>query len=185
MISEKKNFREKYKEIRKNIDEKIRQKENQEIYFDFFALDEYKNAKSVFIYVSFGDEAETLSIIEKILADGKRVSVPLCHSESYHMSAVLIDSLDSLKKGAYGIMEPAKKGTILEKDEIDLIVVPGICFSKDGSRIGYGGGYYDRFLEDYKGFSVGFAFSECIAEYVPTEDTDKKVDLVISGKKRW
>ncbi len=184
MINEKKDFRKKYREIRKNIDDKKREKENQEIFSDFLELNEYKNAKSVFIYVSYGDEVETLSIIEKILADGKRVSVPICHKESHHMSAVLIDSLNCLKKGVYGILEPDANGIILEKEDIDLIVVPGLCFSEDGYRIGYGGGYYDRFLDGYKGVSVGLAFSECIAEKVPTEKTDKRVDIVITGKKR-
>ena len=184
MISEKKDFRKKYREIRKNIDHKIRQKENQEIYSEFLELNEYKNSKSVFVYVSCGDEVETLSLIERMIADGKRVSVPLCHKESHHMSAVLIDSLSCLKKGAYGILEPDANGRAIKKDEIDIIVVPGLCFSEDGYRIGYGGGYYDRFLDGYNGLSVGFAFSECIAEKVPTEETDKKVDIVITGKKR-
>lgn len=184
MISEKRDFRKKYKEIRKNIDEKKRQKENQKIYSEFLELDEYNSAKSVFIYVSYVDEVETIPIIEKMIADGKRVSVPLCHKESHHMSAILIDNLNCLKTGAYGILEPDKNGTVLEKEEIDLTVVPGLCFSEDGYRIGYGGGYYDRFLEGYKGFSVGLAFSECIVEKVPKEETDKKVDIVISGKER-
>lgn len=184
MISEKKDFRKKYREIRKSIDEETRQKENQEIYSAFLALEEYKKAEFVFIYVSYGDEAETLSLIERMIADGKRVSVPLCHKESRHMSAVLIDSINCLKKGAYGILEPDANGATINKEDIDLCVVPGLCFSGDGYRIGYGGGYYDRFLDGYKGFSVGLAFSECIVKKVPTEETDKKVDIVISGKKR-
>lgn len=183
MSIEKKDFRRKCREIRKNIDEKQREKENQEIYAAFFELPEYKNAKSVFAYVSYGDEVDTISVIERILADGKKVLVPLCHKESHHMSAVLIDALSDLKKGAYGIPEPDENGIVFEKDDIDLIIVPGLCFSEDGYRIGYGGGYYDRFLEGFNGLSVGFAFSECIVKSVPTEKTDKKVDIIISGKK--
>lgn len=182
MTNEKKDFRKKYREIRKNISAEKKQRENKKIYESFFKLPEYEKAKTVFAYVSYKDEVETLSIIEKMIQDGKVVSVPFCHTETHEMSAVIIESLSCLKEGAYGILEPDECGRKLKKDEIDLVVVPGLCFSEEGYRIGYGGGYYDRFLEGYKGFSVGLAFSDCIAKEIPTDNTDKKVDKVIFPK---
>ncbi len=187
MMSEKEDFRKKYKDIRSSIDQNKRENENQEIFSRFIELDAYKKAHTVFIYVSFGDEADTHRIIKKALEDKKYVTVPVCNKESHTLSPVLIEDMFCLEEGAYGILEPKLESfyNVVEKSSIDLAVVPGLCFSEDGSRIGYGGGYYDRFLEDFKGISVGLAFLDCIADSVPTEENDRRVDMVISaGKER-
>lgn len=184
MMENKKSFRKRYKEIRSKIETEKKERENQDIFLQFINLDEYKKASTVFIYVSFGDEVDTLGLIKKALEDKKYVAVPVCDKESHIMSPALIKDITCLREGAYGILEPFDNYDVVENDSIDVTVVPGLCFSTDGSRMGYGGGYYDRFLKEYKGFSVGFAFSDCMAENIPNEEYDRKVDLVISGKRK-
>lgn len=145
----------------------------------------YRKAKVVFIYVSFGSEADTHGLIRKILADGKRAAVPLCDTKSHTMCAVEITDMGQLAAGSYGILEPRaemlESGELEEvgTDEIDLAVVPAAVYDKSGARIGYGGGYYDRFLRNFDGVSVGIAFSQCVTECLPSDAWDETVDMVI------
>ena len=100
------------------------------------------------------------------------------------MFPVEIGSVDQLETGSYGILEPKKEllqsGVLKigDKTDIDLAIVPVLGFDKHGGRLGYGGGYYDRFLEGYTGVSVGIAFSECLVESVPAEKHDIKLGKI-------
>lgn len=142
------------------------------------SLSEYKNAECVFCYVSKKGEADTTLLLERILLDKKRLLVPRCTDKCGNMEAVEIKALSWLKEGYYGIKEP-EKGEVTEKSEIDLCIVPGIAFDEDGYRIGYGGGYYDRFLKDIKAYTVGICFKELKAESIPKEENDISVNNVI------
>lgn len=179
MIEEKKRLRSEFKKIRNSIEKSVRASESERIIEKLLETEEYRNAKTVFAYVSFGSEVETYNLLERILSDGKRLAVPLCDTDSRIMSAVWIEDLSQLVCGSYGIPEPPQKGITLGKKEIDLIVVPGLCFDRSGIRLGYGGGYYDKFLCGFKGDSVGLAFSRCITESLPSEEFDCKVDRII------
>lgn len=182
-------YRKKYTEIRASIDDKRRDIENKIIADKLFDMDEYKSAETVFVYVSYGTEVDTKKIIKKMLTDGKRVAVPLCDTESHTMSLILTDGLERLTKGAYGIYEPNRdevlRGEMTEitESQVDLAIVPGLCFDVNGNRLGYGGGYYDRFLENFNGFSVGLAFSDCVTEFLYTEEHDCRVNRVIHAEK--
>lgn len=180
MIGEKKHLRAELLKVRNSIPEQIRHAESEKIVKRLFESELYKNAKSIFVYVSVGSEVETSGLIDRIIDDGKRVAVPLCNKADRTMTAVLIDSADDLKIGAYGIPEPENADRVLPKDKIDLIIAPAIAFDRDRMRLGYGGGYYDKFLCDYKGSSIGLAFSECIKDKLPSDEFDCRVDRVIS-----
>ena len=98
------------------------------------------------------------------------------------MTFYKINSLDELVEGYYSIKTPPKiEKNIIKKDEIDLILVPGVGFDKNNYRIGFGGGYYDRYLKDFKGYTISLAFKEQIVEKVPTNEFDLPVDLVITN----
>lgn len=184
-MSDKRNLRRLYKKIRVCIDDGRRAAEEDEIFDMLINSDEYKSASSIFVYVSFGSEVSTIRFIKKALCDAKIVTVPLCDTKSHTMRLIRIDDISRLEAGAYGISEPkrtlAESGELkeLQSDEIDVAIVPGLAFDGFGARLGYGGGYYDRFLAGFKGRSIGLAYTECMAESLPTDKFDCKVDKVI------
>ena len=148
---------------------------------DRFEAEEYRVAKTLLIYISVGSEVETEAIMHRATADGKRVAVPLCRTDTCTMEAYAIDSFDELEPGSYGIPEPKIHGGCpISKDEIDLIIVPGLGFDECGFRMGYGKGYYDRYLKDFKGISIGLCFEECLLDEVVHDKHDVNVHKVIT-----
>lgn len=172
----KNELRKKYREIRQNSD-----KTADEIIFNkVISCDEVKNAENIFCYISVNDEVSTEKIIKYLLEAGKTVSVPLCVDKG-KMIAVKISSFYDLKEGMYGIPEP-KSHTEFEKQMLDLIIVPALAFDKEGYRLGYGGGYYDRFMANSKAFKLGICRSELYVEALPHAEFDIKVDKVITER---
>ena len=161
-------------ELKKNLDEKIRNV--------FFETDEYQKAKIIFIYVSMNEEFDTIEIIKRILSAGKRVCVPKVLGRT-KIEAIEIKSLDDLNEcGSYGISEPSVDGTILS-EEVDLSIVPGLAFDKDGKRLGYGGGYYDRFFEKYpNSFKISLCYAYQLVTDVYHMPYDISIDMIISEK---
>ncbi len=143
------------------------------------ALDEYKNAETVFTYVSVGAEADTRLFIGRAICDGKTVCVPRCgERERNQMQAIKIASLDALTTGRYGIPEP-QSGEVVPFSEIDFAVIPCLCADSLGNRLGHGAGYYDRFLVDFHGFSLVLCRQELKVDAVPTEAHDIPANKVI------
>lgn len=140
-------------------------------------FDEYKDAKTVFCYVSAGSEVDTHDLIKEILPL-KRVVVPYCTDKCGNMIAVEIKSFDELKEGFFGIPEPVNPKEF-PKEKIDFAIVPAIAFDKDGFRLGYGKGYYDRFLSDINPFKLGICKEELLAESLPHDEYDVKMDSVL------
>jgi 5-formyltetrahydrofolate cyclo-ligase len=134
---------------------------------------EFKSAKVVGAYFAFGSEVKTDLIIEKAKMQGKKVALPSVEGDS--ISFYEMSSGKYLVKGRFGIMEPMPYGPI---DRIDLIVVPGVAFDKNGYRLGYGKGYYDRFLSSGHGFSIGLAYEFQLLEDLPHYSRDKRLDAV-------
>lgn len=146
-----------------------------------FDSKEYKNSKTIMFYVSFNSEVNTSIMIKESLKD-KRVCVPIMKEKK--LVASLIKSTKELnKKNKHGIVEPSRIKKI-EKSKIDLVVVPGVAFDKNNHRIGYGKGFYDRFLENFKGKKIGLAFSIQLLEIIPKREWDVRVDKVITEKSR-
>jgi len=138
----------------------------------------FKEAKTIFCYVSAGSEPDTSLVLEEILKSGKVLAVPKCLDKNGNMAAIKIKSLSELIVGSFGIKEPVC-GEVCKKSEIDLCVVPGLSFDKDGFRLGYGGGYYDRFLKEKDVYSIGICFNELYSERLPREENDIAVDEVL------
>lgn len=144
-----------------------------------FQTDFYKNAKTIYTYVAYNREVETKHIIAKAWADGKDVAVPRVEGDV--MNFYLIKSFDELKSGCMGILEPATN--IPANDESALMIMPGVAFTKDGNRIGYGGGFYDKYLEAHPGLKkLAVAFEFQFMEEVPTEPTDICPEMIITEK---
>ncbi len=133
----------------------------------------FNSAKSMGAYFAFGSEVRTDLILGEAKKLGKQVALPSIEGDKivfYEMSAAKY-----LVKGRFGIMEPLPYGKITE---LDLIIVPGIAFDSTGYRLGYGKGYYDRFLLEHQTFSVGLAYSFQLVERLPHGRQDMKLDAV-------
>lgn len=144
------------------------------------AYKEFQDAKTVFCYVSYNGEVDTINLLSDILKT-KTLVVPYCIDNDGNMIAVKISSADNLEKGMYGIPEP-KNPVPFPKEEIDFVIVPGVAFSKDGYRLGYGKGYYDRFLSDITPYKLGVCKKELFLEKLPHNEFDIKMnDVLVIG----
>jgi len=131
------------------------------------------------LYASFRSEPETMHLLEKLLERNVCVALPKCRKNGI-MEAFIVKDVCSLQSGTYGILEPQEEFHV-PPEEISLVLVPGCAFGKDGSRIGYGGGYYDRFLLQCKqAVKVGLCYSSCLANRLPREKFDVAMDVVIT-----
>lgn len=140
-------------------------------------------ARHLFIYVHFRSEVETLPLIERFLAAGKTVSVPLTLRKEQRLSAVRItDPAAQLSPGCFGILEPTQEQTAADPAGIDLALIPGSVFDQFGGRLGYGGGFYDRFLSQDapQALRVALAYAMQLAEHVPLEAHDQLMDLIVT-----
>jgi 5-formyltetrahydrofolate cyclo-ligase len=134
---------------------------------------EFRSAKIVGAYHAFGSEVRTDMIIEQARALGKKVALPSVEGEN--LAFYELSSGKYLVKGRFGIMEPLPYGPV---NKIDLLVVPGIAFDKKGYRLGYGKGYYDKFLAQKKIFAIGLGYSFQLLERLPKGKYDKRLDAV-------
>ena len=140
----------------------------------------FKEAKCIFCYLSFGTEIDTYRIIDHILEAGKKLVVPKCTTAGGDMIAVELKSRDELKDGMYGIKEPVSD-IPYDKEGIDLAIIPALAFDTKGFRLGYGKGYYDRFLADTDMKTIGICHKELLVTKLPHNEFDISVDKVITG----
>ncbi|MEE1312471.1 MAG: 5-formyltetrahydrofolate cyclo-ligase [Lachnospiraceae bacterium] len=142
---------------------------------------EYKEAETIFCYVSFGKEVETYEILKDALKKGKKVGVPLCIQKGV-MEVRNIHSMDDLQPGAYGILEPKKETEVMKKEELTYGIIPCVTCDKYGNRMGHGAGYYDRYLSGTKMIKAIVCFEEIMEKNVPVTSLDITMDQVISQK---
>ena len=170
--------------MRSRIPAKIRTEKSQIIMKKLRSLQAYKEAKLILVYVSIRSEVETHSFINEAFEDGKRIAVPLTISKAKVLLPCEISSLDELTPGTWGILEP-DKNNIPEVDSkgIDLAVVPGLAFDSHCNRLGFGAGYYDRFLPSLRksAATIGICFDEQLVEQLPVESFDVPLDSVLSN----
>ncbi|NLI60335.1 MAG: 5-formyltetrahydrofolate cyclo-ligase [Clostridiales bacterium] len=136
-------------------------------------------------YVSIGNEVRTVGIIEKLLEEGKNVSVPLCIPERTGLVASRIYHLDELEPSYFGLLEPKKEFIRpVEPQAIEMILIPGLAFDRKGNRLGLGKGYYDRFLTRLSAnvLKIGLAYRFQIIEEVPIGSWDVPLDIIITDK---
>ena len=148
------------------------------------SLYQYRSAELVLTYVSKELETDTLRLIEKAWADGKKVAVPKCIDGTRFMRFYYITDFCQLERSSFGVMEPIEDicEGLAAVPEKSICIVPGMAFDSEGYRLGYGKGYYDRFLSDYKGVKVGVCYSDCIKWTLPRGKYDKPVDILITDR---
>jgi|SRR5699024_10607196 len=141
----------------------------------------WKEANVIGLTCSTDIEWDTMSIIQKAWIEGKQVAVPKTDSSKPTMKFYLIENESQLKVGYGGILEPIVEETsFIDKFEIDLLIVPGIVFDEYGYRIGFGGGYYDRFLTDFTNKTVSLLSSKQLVDKLPIEKHDINVQYLIT-----
>ncbi|WP_409270658.1 5-formyltetrahydrofolate cyclo-ligase [Neobacillus sp. SCS-31] len=141
----------------------------------------WEKTEVIGITISRPPEADTYKIIENAWREGKRIAVPKCLPATREMQFRYLTDFSQLEKVYYGLLEPMVERTApAEPNDISLLVVPGLAFSRSGYRLGFGGGYYDRFLADYKGETVSLAFNSQMVEDLPIEKHDLPVGLILT-----
>jgi 5-formyltetrahydrofolate cyclo-ligase len=148
------------------------------------ALPEWQAARTLLIHAAFRSEMETRGLMAAALEQEKRVCVPQCQVEGLLIIPRRIQGLMDLKPGAYGIPEPdAGACPAVAPEELDLVLVPGAVFDRRGHRLGYGAGYYDRFLPRCsRALSLGFGFSLQLIERLPELPHDVRVQALVTEK---
>ena len=173
MIMDKETLRKKALENRNQISEAKRREKSKAIIEKLEGLEEFSQAEKVLAYYSFGSEVETKEVLEK-WAEEKQLYLPKLNEDSSFQAL----PYGPLKENRYGIPEPAE-GKPAEK--LDLIILPGVAFDRNGGRLGMGKGYYDRFLADMKGvLKIALAFQEQVLDSVPLSTYDENVNLIIT-----
>ncbi len=145
----------------------------------FLGTDFYKSASTILFYLSAKNEADTFNAIKAALADGKKTAVPITDTKTNTLTLSYIDSLDCLKEGAFGILEP-KLIIPCEDCDIDVAAVPGLVFDRNGGRIGYGKGYYDRLFCRLNAVKTALCYDFQLVERVCTEQHDVPMDFIIT-----
>lgn len=140
----------------------------------------YKNAETVFAYLAFGNEVNADAVIEQALLDGKTVCVPLVIG-AHEMQAVKLSSLTAVTEGAYGIRTVQKNASVIDEQQIDFVLVPGLGFDLSGGRIGMGAGFYDRFLiKCINAVKAGITYDILLRSKIICDEHDVKMDYVIT-----
>lgn len=143
----------------------------------FAASEAYHQAKTIYGYLPYNQEVRTTQMLQKALDDGKRVAVPKCYGDE--MRFIYLDDLSQVEKGYCGIPEPIADGPIAD-DKTALVLMPGLAFTKEGARMGYGGGFYDKFLAAEPHHpTLALCYDFQMVEHLDTEAHDIPVDTVI------
>lgn len=145
---------------------------------NFLSLPEVQRANTCFLYRSFSTEADTMPVIEALLSAGKTVLLP--REEGIEMAACPYRAGDRLLRNTHGIEEPI---TPPYEGKIDVILLPLLAVDVHGYRLGYGGGFYDRFLKKSGALKVAYCFEEQVVEEVPKEEHDEKLDVLVTDKR--
>ena len=162
----------------------VEDRENKEklIAFNLFSLDFFKSADCIFLYCAHDGEINTDMICDEAEKLGIKTAYPYCE-DRYGLMEFYFASRKNLIKGMYGIYEPDKeKSQKAVFTENSLCIVPGVTFGKKGERLGYGKGYYDRFLSSFRGKKLALSFEECLSDEIPMEAHDIKIDYLITDK---
>ncbi len=172
---------------RASINDKSRKRMDKEIFDKVISLEEYSKCDTVLIYASYNGEVDTYSLIDRCIKDGKRTACPVCRLDEdvAKLDFYCISSRNDLIEGYRGIPEPDTERCtrIADTDIFDaLIIVPLVAFDKDRNRLGYGKGFYDRFLAAHKyKHVIGLAYSCQECDTLPVDENDVRLDMVVCG----
>ena len=145
-------------------------------------LPAFQKADTVLCYLAAGSEAETRGIIEACLRTGKCVGLPRCYEDSRMEFMPVTHVSQANERSAFGISEPPH-GEPIDPGDADLCIVPALAFDRRGFRLGYGMGFYDRYLKRFSGVAAGLCFEESLRDTLPTNRNDRPVHLIITEQR--
>lgn len=177
----KKELREKFTELRMSLDKKSADEKSNEIHQHLFASNAFKNSKTIHTYVSMNhrNEVDTFQLIDQALQMGKNVVIPRIEDD-IELSHHQIRGTENLKKNDWGVPEPTGEGSV-EPEDLDLILVPMLSGDRFRNRLGYGKGYYDRFLKQTDAVRVGLLFDiQMYDERLPVNKYDVQLAMLIT-----
>jgi 5-formyltetrahydrofolate cyclo-ligase len=183
----KKELRKKVQETRDSLDPEQRQLLSAEVGENLWSIPEFNQAETLLFFLSFRSEVDTKPMIIRALEEEKAVCVPCTDMETKAMMASRIMNLDGdLRMGNYNILEPREECLRpVSPERLDVVLMPGVAFDLTGGRLGYGGGYYDRFLESCspRCLLIALAFELQIVEHVPCADHDIHIHKIVTEKR--
>ena len=144
--------------------------------------DEFSKADTVLLYYPINNEISPLEIFEKAQNAGKTVGFPRCDAQNTSLTFCKVTDLNQLKIGHFGLPEPDESCERIICNEKTLVLVPALLFSESGHRLGYGKGYYDRFLRDFEGVSIGLSYSKTLCASLQHEEHDVPLDMIITER---
>lgn len=180
----KKELRDKYKQIRRDMTAEVKNERDNQIFSRLINMEAYKKSKLVLTYVSTDIEVDTISFIEYALKDNKIVAVPRCVDGTRDMDFYVIKSVNDLEEGSFSVLEPVpEKCEKLKNFDNAFCIVPALVYDSYGYRLGYGKGYYDRFLSAHKNmFLVGIGYCCCMVTKLIHGHFDVAVNTIVTEK---
>ena len=180
----KKNIRDRIKAERAQMTDAERAPLDAAICARFLSLASYRYADTLLLYAPIPGEIDVLPIARAALADGKKVAFPLCRPDDRTMTFRYVGSENDLAPSHYGIREPDESLPAYDpaSGELAVCVIPALAFDREGFRVGYGGGYYDRFLNGFSGSRVGLVYRRFVIDKAPRGRFDTAADAVITEK---
>ena len=186
ILSQKKELRKEAKSYRKSLSESDRLDKSSTIISNLKALKDFQKAKVILMYASLPDEVETLSLIRELVEEAKsQVYCPVTRGDE--MEFYRISSLEDLKEGNFHVLEPealAESQLEIQKDIRYCMLMPGLMFDKKGNRLGYGKGYYDKYLarvpKDVNLTTIALSYESMVKDAIPAEETDWRADYIVT-----
>ncbi len=152
----------------------------------FFASRQYRENDMLFCYVSTEIEVDTREILRRAIADGKTVAVPRCVDGTREMDFYILQDMSALESGSFGVLEPnpalCRKVTDFSEG---LCIIPALAFDKSGYRLGYGKGYYDRFLAKFSGETLGLVYDCCFYDSLPHGKFDRAAQWILTESEMY
>ena len=173
---DKKELRAKVRAQKRAMTEEQIVRKSQALAEQFVRSEAYRNAKSIYGYLPYNQEVRTVPMLEQAQKDGKRVAVPKCYDDE--MRFIWLDDLTRVEKGYAGIPEPIDDSPVAD-DPTALVLMPGMAFDPQGHRIGYGGGFYDKFLAKESHPTLALCYDFQVFDSLETEEFDIPVDCVL------
>lgn len=177
-MTDKRSLRKELLHIRDGIPENERRDNSVRIAQRICMTDEYRSAGLILTFLSVGSEVDTEPLIRRAFADKKLVAAPRCSVGNHSMEFRIFSDMTGLRTGAYGIREPDVLCEAVHSFDGSICITPALAFDPRGMRIGYGGGYYDRFLSGFTGISIGVCCDGFILDTIPADEYDQAVDMI-------
>ncbi|MCK9364784.1 MAG: 5-formyltetrahydrofolate cyclo-ligase [Syntrophales bacterium] len=183
-IADKKELRKRILKIRNALPPEERAVKSAAITNRLTELQDIRQAATIMVFLNFGSEVQTDDLISWGWEKGKRIVAPLCCPETREMAPCVINDFSDLETGHYGIREPkAACSLVVPPEEIDVVLIPAVAFDRQGRRVGYGGGYYDRFLPKVpRAARIGMVFSCQIVPAVNADAYDIPAQKIVTEK---